>query len=137
MPGKPQAYNYGLLWLIYGLLYAIVAHFIGLLGVPGGSKICQRSRLGQGLRAFIHRGCSIHAAVLGNEFERVKDRPRKDLGQWAARLTQTRLCTARSPILLLPGRPVAYNSGLLWLIYGLLWGVLACCFRLLGFPGQR
>ena len=33
-----------------------------------------------------------------------------------------------------PGKPVAYNYGLLWLIYGLLWGVVACCFRLLGFP---
>ena len=34
-----------------------------------------------------------------------------------------------------PGKPVAYNSGLLWLIYGLLYGIVACCFRLLGFSG--
>ena len=34
-----------------------------------------------------------------------------------------------------PGKPVACNYGLLWLIYGLLWGLVACCFRLLGVPG--
>ena len=36
MPGQPVAYNYGLLWLIYGLLYGIVACYFRLLGVPGG-----------------------------------------------------------------------------------------------------
>ena len=36
----------------------------------------------------------------------------------------------------LPGKPVACNFGLLWLIYGLLWGIVACCFGLLGFPGK-
>ena len=30
-----MAHNYGLLWLIYGLLYGIVACYFGLLGVPG------------------------------------------------------------------------------------------------------
>ena len=35
MPGKPVAYNYGLLWLIYGLLWGILAHYFRLLGVPG------------------------------------------------------------------------------------------------------
>ena len=30
-----MAYNYGLLWLVYGLLYGIVACYFGLLGVPG------------------------------------------------------------------------------------------------------
>ena len=30
-----MAYNYGLLWLIYGLLYGIVACYFRLLGVPG------------------------------------------------------------------------------------------------------
>ena len=34
-----------------------------------------------------------------------------------------------------PGKPVAYNDGLLWLIDGLLYGIVACCFGLLGFPG--
>ena len=34
-PGKPVAYNYGLLWLLYGLLWGIVAYYYGLLGVPG------------------------------------------------------------------------------------------------------
>ena len=36
IPGKPVAYNCGLLWLTYGLLYDIVACDFGLLGVPGG-----------------------------------------------------------------------------------------------------
>ena len=35
---------------------------------------------------------------------------------------------------MLPGKPVAYNYGLLWLIYGLLWGIVANCFWLLGVP---
>ena len=30
-----MAYNYGLLWLIYRLLYGIVACYLRLLGVPG------------------------------------------------------------------------------------------------------
>ena len=37
---------------------------------------------------------------------------------------------------LLPGKPVAYNYGLLWLLYGLLWGIVAYYFGLLGFPGR-
>ena len=32
-------------------------------------------------------------------------------------------------------KPVALNLGLLWLIYGLLWGIVACDFWQLGFPG--
>ena len=36
----------------------------------------------------------------------------------------------------LPGKPAAYNSELLWFIYGLLWGIVACCFGLLGVPGK-
>ena len=36
----------------------------------------------------------------------------------------------------LPGKPVAYNWGLLCQIYGLLWGIVACYFGLLGFPGR-
>ena len=35
----------------------------------------------------------------------------------------------------LPGKPAAYNNGLLSINYGLLWGIVAYCFRLLGFPG--
>ena len=35
IPGKPVACNYGLLWLISGLLWGIVAYYFGLLGVPG------------------------------------------------------------------------------------------------------
>ena len=35
VPGKPVACNYGLLWLIRGLLWGIVAYSFGLLGVPG------------------------------------------------------------------------------------------------------
>ena len=31
---------------------------------------------------------------------------------------------------------MAYNYGLLWLNYGLLYGRVACCFRLLGLPGR-
>ena len=31
---------------------------------------------------------------------------------------------------------VAYNYGLLWLIYGLLWSIVACYFGLLGVPGR-
>ena len=31
---------------------------------------------------------------------------------------------------------MASNFGLLWLIYGLLWGIVACYFRLLGVPGS-
>ena len=30
---------------------------------------------------------------------------------------------------------MADKYGLLWLIYGLLYGIVACCFRLLGVPG--
>ena len=30
-----MAYNYGPLWIYYGLLYGIVAYYFGLLGVPG------------------------------------------------------------------------------------------------------
>ena len=37
----------------------------------------------------------------------------------------------------LPGKPVAYySSGLVWLIYGLLWGIVAHCFGLVGVPGR-
>ena len=46
--------------------------------------------------------------------------------------------------LFLPGKPVAYNNGLLWLLYGLLWllygllwGIVACYFGLLGVPGTN
>ena len=35
----------------------------------------------------------------------------------------------------IPGKPVAHNYGLRWLIHGPLWGIVACSFRLLGFPG--
>ena len=34
-----------------------------------------------------------------------------------------------------PGRPAAYNCGLLWLFCGLLWGIVAFDFRPLGVPG--
>ena len=37
LPGKPAAYNCGLLWLIDGLLYGIVAYSFRLLGIPGTS----------------------------------------------------------------------------------------------------
>ena len=30
-----MAYDYGLLWMYYGLLWCTVAHYFGLLGVPG------------------------------------------------------------------------------------------------------
>ena len=36
----------------------------------------------------------------------------------------------------LPGKPVAYNYGLLAVSYGLLLGIVVYCFRLLGFPGR-
>ena len=36
----------------------------------------------------------------------------------------------------IPGKPVAYNYGLLLLIYGLLYGIVACYFRPLGVPGR-
>ena len=39
-------------------------------------------------------------------------------------------------MVLVPGKPVAYNSGLLWLLYGLLLGLVACCFGLLGVPAM-
>ena len=35
----------------------------------------------------------------------------------------------------IPGKPVGYHFGLLSINYGLLWGLVVCCFRLLGFPG--
>ena len=35
----------------------------------------------------------------------------------------------------LPGKPGAYNYGLLSVNSGLLWGIVACYFGLLGFPG--
>ena len=35
VPGKPVAYNYGLVSVNYWLLYGIVAYFFRLLGVPG------------------------------------------------------------------------------------------------------
>ena len=35
IPGKPVAYNYGLLSTNNGLLWGIVANYFGLLGVPG------------------------------------------------------------------------------------------------------
>ena len=31
---------------------------------------------------------------------------------------------------------MAYDCGLLWLICGLLYGIVACYFRLLGVPGR-
>ena len=31
---------------------------------------------------------------------------------------------------------MAYNNGLCWLIYGLVWSMVAYCFRLLGVPGR-
>ena len=37
LPGKPVAYNYGLLSVNYGLLWSIVTCYLGLLGVPGSS----------------------------------------------------------------------------------------------------
>ena len=36
----------------------------------------------------------------------------------------------------LPGEPVASNYGLLSMNSGLLWGIVAYYFRLLGFPGS-
>ena len=36
-----------------------------------------------------------------------------------------------------PGKPGACNDGLLRLNNGLLWGIVACCFGLLGLPGRR
>ena len=36
----------------------------------------------------------------------------------------------------IPGKPVAHNSGLLWIYYGLLWCIVAYYFRLLGVPGR-
>ena len=47
LPGKPVAYNFGLLWIYYGLLWDIVAYYFGLLGVPG----CDHT---QTLRAHSH-----------------------------------------------------------------------------------
>ena len=38
LPGKPVAYNNGLLSINHGLLWSIVACFFGLLGVPGGMQ---------------------------------------------------------------------------------------------------
>ena len=35
LPGKPVAYNSGLLSVNSGLLWSIVAYYFGLLGVPG------------------------------------------------------------------------------------------------------
>ena len=35
-----------------------------------------------------------------------------------------------------PEKPVAYCDGLLWLLYGLLWSIVACYFGLLGVPGM-
>ena len=35
----------------------------------------------------------------------------------------------------IPGKPVAYNYGLLSVDYGLLWGIVAYHFELLSFPG--
>ena len=52
-----MAHNYGLLWLIYGLLYGIVACHFGLLGVPGtltGIVNCL------GLNAFESLSCTPH-----------------------------------------------------------------------------
>ena len=36
----------------------------------------------------------------------------------------------------LRGKPIAFNYGLLWLLYGLLGGIVACWFWLLGVPGR-
>ena len=36
-----------------------------------------------------------------------------------------------------PGKPVAYHNGLLSINYGLVWGIVACCFGLLGVPGTH
>ena len=46
---------------------------------------------------------------------------------------------SRNPVLqseTQPGTPEAYNSGLRSIIYGLLWGIVDCCFRPLGFLGR-
>ena len=37
----------------------------------------------------------------------------------------------------LPGKPVAYNNELLSVNYGLLYGIVACFFGLLGVPGTQ
>ena len=42
LPGKPVAWNFGLLWIYYGLLYGIVACSFGLLGVPGIDRSCRK-----------------------------------------------------------------------------------------------
>ena len=35
-----------------------------------------------------------------------------------------------------PRKTVAYNNELLWLLHGLLWGMVACYSGLFGFPGR-
>ena len=45
VPGKPVAYNDGLLSVNCGLLWDIVAYFFGLLGVPGSYSSAFRTQL--------------------------------------------------------------------------------------------
>ena len=39
VPGKPVACNYGLLWLIYGLLWCIAANFLGYLAFQAAHNL--------------------------------------------------------------------------------------------------
>ena len=40
LPGEPVACNFGILWLIHGLLWGKVAYDFGLLGFPGTMRLC-------------------------------------------------------------------------------------------------
>ena len=59
VPEKPVAHNFGQLWLIYDLLWGIVACYFGLLGVPG--------------RAFFCLTCLAHQA-LASQSQNLQDR---------------------------------------------------------------
>ena len=45
LPAKPVAHEYGLLSIIIGLLYGIVAYSFGLLGFLGRTQICYKHYL--------------------------------------------------------------------------------------------
>ena len=118
-----MACNSGLLWLIYGPLYGIVACYLRLRGVPGRSL---------GVHTKGPLGLWGSEPATGMEL-RPDSEPSLE-GRWELTLGLWRLLFW--PCYGLPGKPVAYNYGLLWLIYGLLYGIVtASCFRLLGFPG--
>ena len=99
-----------LLRALWSLLDGIWGIFKGGEGGPGPLSLCSEAKWTP-VRQFLHIG--------------------RYLTMWKDPLA---LAGDRTE---LPGKPVACNFRLLWLNNGILWGAVACYFRLLGVPGRR